>query len=280
MFGKNLFGVSLFGASDFLTVYSPTEEFSFDTYGLQNPTQYGIHITDYTIQTPTRDFSTANVPGGHGRILLEDWYRVNEVQLTGWVSAPTREDLEAKIHEMLRNIHKQGGSLFIKDAGNYKEIRTTLQSAVFENKHYSITKKKFVLTFSGIKSFWRDLLYSSQFYAGNSAMTMNGNMDNRGSIIAEPIVLIVFNSATDITAISLQNTLTGELVSIDTAIIAGDVIVFDSETKTVKKNNVEFEFSGKLPSLRVGLNSFTIALTGTSANYDVTAKHKNSYLTA
>lgn len=279
MFGKNLFGVPLFGASDFLTVYSPSEDFTFNTYGLQNLTQYGIHINDYTIETPSRDFSTANVPGGHGRILLEDWFRANVVTLNGWVSASNREDLENKIHEMLRNIHGQGGSLYIRDGGNYKELVTTLQNATFENKHYSTTKKRFVLTFSGIKSFWRDLLYSSQFYAGNVGLTMNGLMDNQGSVTTDPIVIVIFDTATAITSVSFQNTTTGEIVSVDESIVSGDVIIFDSENKTVTKNGTELEFSGRLPALRIGLNSFTIALTGTSASYDVTAKYKNQYLT-
>lgn len=279
MFGKNQFGKKLFGASSVKSEYVPSEDFAFNTYGLQNLTQYGIHISDYDVITPDRDFKTANVPGGHGLILLEDWFRKNPIKLRGWVSAITREQLEEKIHEMMRNLHGQGGTLYIKDAGTYKELVTTLQKATFDNPHWATCKKKFTLDFAGIKSFWRDKDYSSEFYAGETGLTLNGNMNNAGSVEAEPVIIMIFSSADAITAAQFQNTTTGETVSVTASISDGDVLIFDAENKTVTLNGTELEFNGRFPALQVGLNSFTITLTGTSAEYDVTAKHKNQYLT-
>jgi phage-related protein len=279
MFGKSMFGKKLFAESSVKTEFVPSEDFAFNTYGLQNDTQYGIHISDYDVEMPERDFVTADVPGGHGLTLLEDWFRKNPIKLNGWVSAITKEQLDLKIHEFMRNIHGQGGILYIKNAGTYKELVTTLQRAIFENKHYSTVKKKFSLEFSGVKSFWRDKDYTSVFYSAQSGLTLNGQMNNSGSTVAYPIFIAIFSAASSITAIELENTTTGETITITENISASDVIIFDSERNVVTKNGVDIEFSGRMLSLPVGINSFTMTLTGTSATHDLTAKHKNQYLT-
>ena len=167
----------------------------------------------------------------------------------------------------------------MKNEGSFKELVTTLQNAKFDNKHYSTTMKKFSLEFEGVKSFWRDKSYSSVAYAAQTGLTLNGQMNNGGSVEAEPVIIMIFSAADAITAVEFQNTTTGETVSVAEAISDGDVLIFDSEAKTVKLNGVELEFSGRLPALQVGINSITIGLTGTSATYDVTAKQKNQYLT-
>ncbi len=279
MFGVSLFGVPLFAESSVLSAYVPTEDFTFNTYGLQNPGQYGIHISDFDIVTPTRDFKTTPVPGGHGLLLQEDWFRENPIRLHGWISQTNREQLENKIHEFMRNIHGQGGTLIMKDGGTFKEIQTTMQTVEFLNPHYATTRKEFNVTFQGIKSFWRDNAYSSQSLFDETSLSIDGTMDNSGSITAEPIVIVIFSAASAITAISFTNTTTGEEVSITESLSTGDVVIFDSEQKIVTVNGTEVEFSGVLPELIVGLNSYTIDLTGTSATVDITAKHKNQYLT-
>lgn len=279
MFGQNQFGEKLFAASSVKSEYLPSEDFTFNTYGLQNQTRFGIHISDYEIETPKRDFRTKDVPGNHGMILQEDWFRENPIKINGWVSAASRNELDSKIHEMMKNLQGQGGTLYMKNEGTFKELITTLQKANFENKHYSTTRKRFSLEFEGVKSFWRDKDFSSVFYANQTSLSINGQMNNGGSVQAEPIIIMIFSAADAITAVEFQNTTTGETVSVTENISDGDVLIIDSETKTVKLNNVELEFSGRLPALQVGINSFTISMTGTSATCDVTAKHKNQYLT-
>jgi len=279
MFGIQQFGEPLFAGSSVLSEYIPTEDFTFNTYGLQNSGQYGIHISRFDITSPTRGFKTTEVPGNHGLILQEDWFRDNPITLQGWISANSRENLENKVHEFMRNIHGQGGNLIIKNGGNFKSIKTTMQSANFVNEHYSICKKEFSVMFSGIKSFWQDLVYTTEAVFGNTSLVVNGNMNNSGSVETDPIIIIIFDSATAISEVLFKNTTNGEEVKISEPISAGDVVIFDSEEKKVTINNVEVEYSGRFPILQVGLNSITIEMIGTSASTDITAKHKNQYLT-
>lgn len=279
MFGKSLFGTKLFSESSFLPEYIPTEDFTFNTYGLQNPSQYGIHISDYTIESPKRGFQTTDVPGGHGLILLEDWFRENPIILRGWVSQPTKLQLDQKIIEFLRNIQGQGGELIMENAGSYKSIKTTMQNIKFTGEHWATTKKEFEVEFSGTKSFWQDLSYNSTAIFGSATLSVDGTMNNSGNTIADPIIIVIFNSASSITGAEFENTSTGEIVQITETISAGDVLIFDSEEKQVTINGTEVEYSGKFPTLQIGLNTFTIIMTGTSCNTDITAKWKNQYLT-
>ncbi len=279
MFGISLFAVPLFAESGVLAEYVPSEEFTFNTYGLQNPGQYGIHIQDYEIAIPTRDFKTAPVPGGHGLILKEDWFRANPITLTGWVEEPTKIQLDNKIHEFMRNVHGLGGKLIIDNGGTYKELITTLQTAVFESEHFSTIRKEFSITFSGLTSFWRDNTFTSESLFNNTTLSVDGNMNNSGSAVADPVVIIIFSAASGVSGVSFENTLTGEKVEISETISAGQVVIFDAEAKIVTVDGTEVEFDGRFPSLPVGLNSYTIAMTGTSCTTDITAKHKNTYLT-
>jgi len=279
MYGISTFGTVLYSEASTLAEFVPSEAVTFNTYGLQNPGQYGVHVSGYTIDTPNRDFSTASVPGGHGLILQEDWYRGNPITLSGWVSQPTKIQMDQKIHEIMRNLHGVSGTLSIDNGGNFKEIQTTLQSADFENEHYSTTRKEFTFTFSGVKAFWQDSAYSSSAIFDSTDLSIDGTMNNAGSVESDQVMIVIFSTATDVSGVTFTNTKTGEEVSITETITAGDVLIFDGEEKTATLNGMDVEFSGAFPKLQIGLNTYTIDIVATSSLVDVTAKWKNQYLT-
>ena len=56
------------------------------------------------------------------------------------------------------------------------------------------------------------------------------------------------------------------------------VLIVDAEQKIVTLNGSEIDYNGVFPVFSVGTNSYTIDVTGTSIDYDVTLKYRKTYL--
>jgi len=195
------------------------------------------------------------------------------------VIGATRVDAESKIHEMMRHLHVASDVLYLLDGGTYKTLQTTLRNATFDRSGGHITHIPFELEFVGLKSFWQSSSYVSENYFATTDLSFTESVSNDGSIDSQPVFLFSVSSATSVTGLTITNNDTGAQISISEAISSSDVVVFNSEEKTVEINGSEVEFDGTFPELRVGLNSFTITAIATAIEYDLTVKFKNNYLT-
>ncbi len=96
--------------------------------------------------------------------------------------------------------------------------------------------------------------------------------------MAPTVTIVNFISASAVTAVSVTNSTTGESNTYTGSVAANDILEFDGEQKTVKKNGTAVAFSGSFPSLDVGGNLMSVGVTGAVFSAEATIKYKTTYL--
>lgn len=251
----------------------------FNDYGLQNTTI----ITQILRQdsTPTRELTRQDTPRANGRFIVGDFYREKTITLQGVVTKTTASLLEAELDAMKKALKKREGVLDITIDGVVRRYLATLVNGdkMFERRGTAdITKVPFDLEFVTVEPFGKSVSYVSATYVDDTRLSFVEQIDNDGTTNALPVLILNFSAATSITAISFENTTRGEEIVLTQSISAGDYVKFDSENREVTVNGTVVDYSGSFPELDAGENSITVTLTGTSATYTLTAKHKTPYL--
>lgn len=251
----------------------------FNGYELQN----SDIITQILIQdnTPERDFDTTSVPRGNGEIINGDFWRRKNVSVKGVMKKATNELLEAEIDAMKKALAVREGILDVKIAGVIRRYIATLVNGngmFSERKGYHITFCPFEAEFACLTPFGGSVNYDSAGFIGETSLNLNEQINNVGTVIARPVVILNFVSASSVTVISFKNNTRSEEIRLTKSISAGDYVKFDSENLEVTVNGVVQDYEGAFPFLDTGANSVTIGITGVSAVYDLTIKHKTPYL--
>lgn len=278
-YNATLYNQTLFNSNPLAIGDAAQDEIVFNGYSLQNA---NIIITDAPHESaPTRDFQTTPTPRDEGEIVISDFWRRKTVTMRGIVKADTAILLEAKIDEIKKNLRVQGGNLDIKQTdGTIRRYVATLvnSSSMFDRRGYHLTFTPIELAFACLNPFGESKNYVSDSYVDKSDLVFTESFFNSGTIKARPVAGVLFTAASGITAIKFQNNTTGEEITLTANISAGDYVKFDGELKEVTINNVIQDYDGFFPKLEVGANSVTITITGTSAAYTLTIKHKTPYL--
>ncbi len=257
----------------------PASALVFNGYDLQSSSVISSILVQDNM--PERNFETSPVPRGDGEIVTGDFWRRKMILIKGVIKKNTNALLEAEIDAMKKALAKGEGDLDIKIAETVRRYKATLinGSSVFsERRGFHITFCPFELSFVTVDPFATLPNYTSKGFIGTTDLSFDEQIDNDGTIRTKPVVILNFTSATNVTAISFKNNTRSEEIKLTKNIVAGDYVKFDSETFEVTVNGVIQDYTGAFPLLDTGANSITITVTADNANYDLTVKHKTSYL--
>lgn len=257
-----------------------TDAFTFDGFGLQNA---NITVSESNHSTPpSKDIEDSRVPRGNGRIIAGDFFDVKIITLKGHVRASSASALEDLLEEVKRRLNQKNKILQITEAnGTIKQWVCTLRSSekLFEQREgFHVTFCPFTAEFLCVDPFGKDKLFTSAFIPGISANRINQVINNNGSAVADLYTLFSVVSETDLSVFTVTNLKNGQKMQISSGLSAGDVVIIDSETKTVTKNGVAQDYQGSFIELEPGQNNIQLDITSTSHLVEVTYNHKNAYL--
>ena len=97
-----------------------------------------------------------------------------------------------------------------------------------------------------------------------------------GTTYPKPVITLTFSTASSVS--KLEFLANGEKVSISHAIIAGDVVVIDTENMQVTINGAIVDYTGIFPTFGIGANVYDIEITSTSHNYSVKIDYYKLYI--
>lgn len=233
--------------------------------------------------TSSRDLEMSDVARNHGRIITGDFQREKRIYFSGSLHTGTAGEMEQLIKEMKIALAKRDGTLEIVLLGT-TEIRTYTATLVNGSSMFSrrmghhITFCPFELEFTVVDPFGYEPDYTSQYVAGVTALSTIDIVPNTGSAYGRPIFLFSIDSAASITALTVTNATNGESITVTTALAAGDYLRIDSETLEVRLNGTLKNYDGVFPTLALGDNRIVYTLTGTSATFTITEKHRVAHL--
>ena len=277
MYNSILFNGGLYnGTFNLGGIQTSNENLSFNGFGLQNEK---IITSNVDFEKIDRDFVTASIPNGHGKIINSDFWRLKRITISGMMNGATRTELDNTIDEFKKELAVQNKNFdFITGDGTKRRYFCTASVIdVDRSEHFMITLANFRVIFDCLVPFGQDLEYTVNDYTVNE-LEFSEVLENKGNAPGDPVFLLIVNTATAITGINLKNNTTSQEIEITETISASDVLIFDSELKKVTLNGTEIDFDGQFPIVNAGSNSYTVTATGTDIEYELTAKVIPKYL--
>lgn len=257
------------------------DDIEFNGYSLQSADVISADIEAWS--APNRELVTFKTPRADGGGWNGDYFRERRIKVSGIIEQTTATLLNEELDTFKRNMATPQGNLDLKVNGEIRRIVATLADPemIFNRREgYHITFVPFDMTFLAIEPMYHSLEYESEAYEDITFLTYPSEIEVTGSYKAQAVVILIIQAATAITTISFENTTNDDLVEVTPSggFSAGDVLVIDSEEKSLTINGVEVDYDGVFPELNVGTNEFTIEATGTSIEYTATVKYRKTYL--
>jgi hypothetical protein len=109
-----------------------------------------------------------------------------------------------------------------------------------------------------------------------TSASYSGTVTIAGSARPKPIITITFSAATSVTQTSFQ--IGSEKVQLNNAITAGDVVVFNTESKKVTLNGTEKDYDGIFPLFDIGDNDYIVATNGSARTWNLDIDYNAMYL--
>lgn len=263
----------------FALTASDYDDIEFNDYSLQ--TDDIISSEFLAFSAPSRDVLTFKTPRADGGGWNGDYFRDREIKVGGIIEKATSTLLETELDTFKQKMNKARQYFVMKVNGEVRRIIATLknpQDMFAKREGYHITFSPFSMTFLAVEPMWHAVDYESVTIEDIATLAYPSEIEVSGTYKAQPVIGIIVQAATAITALTFGNITNGDEVTITRTFIAGDVLVIDAEEKSLTVNGAEVEYDGVFPELEVGTNEFTITATGTSIEYTATVKYKPTYL--
>lgn len=253
----------------------------FNGYSLQDSDTISSEILAFS--APARELVTFRTPRSDGGGWNGDFFRERRIKVSGIIKATTSALLETELDTFKKNMVTSRGNLDLKVNGEVRRIVATLenpQDMFMRRQGYHITFSPYDLTFLALEPMWHSIDYTERASENVSQLAFTDDIEVTGSYKAQPVVVLIVEAATAVTAINFTNNTNGDEIEITPSggFSVGDVLIVDAEEKSVMLNGVEIDYDGVFPELEIGTNNYTITTTGTSVQYTATVKYRETYL--
>jgi hypothetical protein len=210
-----------------------------------------VDVTDNIV----RRLSTSIVAGNHGNTVVDGYYEGKNITVHGSIVQDTyaamlvaRDSLFTAANILNATLKHNNGVSVLQYTGSLKNPMFTETQGGFA---------RFTLEYQTTQPYGIDTNLKTILSAtGETTATVTGSLSTiAGNFENDPIISVYINSVTDGDGyISLTNPATGRSIKISRTFAAGELLVVDGTTMTVKVNNVEVDFTGKFLTYDPGAN--------------------------
>lgn len=255
------------------------DNLEFNGYSLQTDDVISSQIEAFSM--PSRELVTYKIPRADGEGLNGDYFRGRRIKVSGIIERATNALLETELDTFKQAMVASEGNLDLKVNDEVRRIKATVENpeAMFAKREgYHISFTPFEMSFLALEPMWHSLDYQSETYEDVTSLVYPAEIEVSGSYKAQPVIIIILQTATSVTAINFENTMNGDAIEITAAFAADDVLIIDSEEKSVTLNGVEVDYDGVFPELVIGTNEFEFTVAGSAVQYTATVKYRKTYL--
>lgn len=258
----------------------PADEFSYAGFGLQNSQ---VITQKVTVSPPSNAMVERAFPRHDGEYPETSYSRRTVIQVTGSISAPTREQMEALMDQLAQAMATRGGTFKRTTAGAARYYDQcyplSLENLFAKRDHYHATWCPFEATLVCVTPFARSerRSYTDIPFPATAPATIYSVL-NSGTAKTFPQWTMTVISETGMSSLSIANASTGEGITITAAFNAGDSISVDGEAKTVTLNGSAVDYEGVIPSAIPGYNDFTLSISGAAFEVSVSERHYDRWL--
>lgn len=217
------------------------------------------------------------LPERDGMIIVGQQFTSKPIQLEGWITAHNRLDYERSLQQLYRAIRKAVCYLSLETNGQIVRYKGKFIDPAIE--FIEAGKARVPLDFVCTDPFGQDVTETIIEDAGVTTVPhlMSEDFDSTNKVT--PIVEVTVNSGTGLTSktITLQNSLTGQFISITRTWTAGDKLVVDMDKKVVSVNSGIIEPVGIFPKFDPGVERLTYSDDFTTRNVTIRIRYVRRY---
>lgn len=260
----------------------------FNGYNLNNVPGLSVYAISPP-GTPKRTLNILAIARKHARKLSSAWYQANTLTLGIYITANTRELLEAAMDTLAANLQGLEGTLVIPRSGGTARAYTATFAAPWTvNNNMTNTDSPasnyadLTLTFETSDSYGYDQFFTPMIGpTGNLTSSPNTwNWTFGGSADTQVPVLQFYFTGGSLGSgtVTVGNNATGQQISINRTWSVGDTLVINTQLKTVQVNGADVNFSGAFPEFGLGLGTITYSDNFSSRQYQFYSYVYNRWL--
>lgn len=247
----------------------------FNGYNLNNVS--GLSV--YAITPPgsaSRTLNIFNIARASARKVSSAFYDSNQITLGVYITAASREALEAALDILYANIQLIEGTLIVPRSGSTARAYTATYAGSTINNTMSNTDSPasnyvdLTLVFQTSDSYGYDQFFTPMIgpISNNSSPNSWNYNQGGGADIQVPVLQFYFTGGTlGAGTVQIGNNNSGQQVSIIRTWNVGDTLIVNTQLNTVQVNGVDVAFSGALPTFGLGQQTITYSDNFTSRQY-------------
>lgn len=248
---------------------------TFDSYSLDSATIIPSRMDNYNLAD--RRLVTENLATDDGFEILRGYLREKIITIVGYVSETTENTLVAKLDDMKSNMQGINKNLDITEGANTRRYKATLMRLEPKRESHTVNHVNYQATFmcQPISQ------ATSQTSVTENDITTASNeveMVSTSTYKSKPIITIHFDSVSSVSEVEVTNEETGDVITITETFSASDDLIINCEEQNVTLNGTQVDFGGPMPETIKGANTWTIDVTSTSHQYDVTIAHTPKFI--
>lgn len=250
--------------------------YSFDWYGLCNA---NIKVLRSDIKDiPNIDFQTYNAPRVDWWGILAKFYDKKEINMTLWLKAASNSALLTAIDELKYRLSTTWGIFKMNYNGVFRQLSATVTSMKFPPiKSNDFVAWPIEIVMESLEPHFYDSTKETKTIASITWDTQE-EITNTGTVESYPIIYLLFGTGiVGLTSLDLE--MGWYTISITETITDSDILIIDSENKSVTLNGTDIDYDWPLPVLEVGTNSFELTFTPwANVSMDMISIFKKNYL--
>jgi phage-related protein len=242
----------------------------------------GFTVTDFDFNLyPNRQLQTFKLANQNRSALTSAEYVEKIITVYGIIKDCTREDAEVTLANLRAITQAVRGDLVVtqydRDVSYIATLQIMEQRWVGNNMFVTMTFYCDIPT--GIDATVEDLILlantNTTTQPHDYAITLAGS-----SIEQYPIITIALNTLTagGGDTITIGNSSNGHEMQITRTWAASDDIIIDTFEKTVTVNNLDVEYTGRIPEFNVGSTNIVYGDDFSARNVDTTAEYQRRYV--
>lgn len=247
---------------------------SFNGYDLATYVAGLIVVGTDPYRFPARELNTAKIANTDKSVTNSAYYKDKKINVLVEIGATSRELLDAALDQLNLILQAHEAALVCSYGSGTRQWNATLSNVMLSNViggHAEID-----LEFECSNPIGTDVNSTALF-----SNTLSGSSNSVSFLLGgtaewqQPIITITYSALTGGTGkvVTVGNSASGQSVSITRTWTAGDVLVIDSQAKTVKVNGTDVAFTGAIPEWNPGTagmdynDTLTTRTRATSALY-------------
>jgi hypothetical protein len=264
-------------ADDF---YYASDALGNNAVGLQNA---NIVTELFDASPPANALSERGFPRADGEYAETSYYRRTLITLKGAIAPQaTRAAMEALMDTLAAAFAYKGGTLKVTKAGSSRYYDNcypaTIEKLFGQRQFYHSTWIPWEIQLVCLQPYARNATRVVDSYAFDMTVsptiyTLFNSGNAPSQLILTPTVLV----AGTLSSLTITSVNTGEAITITAAFSNNDQISIDGEAKIVTLNGSPVDYTGVIPSVVAGGNSYSFTATGAGFDLSISARHFDRY---